>query len=50
MANVTQLNPKPEIIEDALECGDDAEAAQRIIDAADAAGSDDDKTVMIVRF
>lgn len=41
---------KPEIIEDALECGDDAEAAQRIIDAADAAGSDDDKTVMIVRF
>lgn len=41
---------KLETIEDALECGDDAEAAQRIIDAADAAGSDDDKTVMIVRF
>lgn len=41
---------KLETIEDALECGDDAEAAQRIIDAADAAGSDDDKTVIIVRF
>lgn len=41
---------KPETIEDALECGDDTEAAQRIIDAADAAGSDDDKTVIIVRF
>lgn len=41
---------KPETIEDVLECGDDAEAAQRIIDAADAAGSDDDKTVIIVRF
>ena len=39
-----------EIMEDALECGDDTEAAQRIIDAANAAGSDDDKTVMIVRF
>lgn len=41
---------KPEIMEDALECGDDAKAAQKIIDAANAAGSDDDKTVMIVRF
>lgn len=41
---------KPEIIEEALECGDDAMAAQKIIEAANTAGSDDDKTVMIVRF
>lgn len=41
---------KPETIEDALECGDDLEAAQKIIDAANAAGSDDDKTVLIIRF
>lgn len=41
---------KPEVMEDALECGDDAAAAQKIIEAANTAGSDDDKTVMIVRF
>lgn len=41
---------EPDIIEAALESGDDKAAVQKIIDAANAAGSKDDKTVIIVRL
>lgn len=41
---------EPDVIESALESGDDKAAVQKIVDAANAAGSEDDKTVMIVRL
>ena len=41
---------EPDIIEAALESGDDKAAVQKIVDTANAAGSKDDKTVIIVRL